>query len=59
MIGWGNLTAAGSALVADIGYVSGRAPRDAVYRAGLDEELARIRAFLDQPRQVRSAPVSK
>jgi uncharacterized protein YcaQ len=59
IIGWGNLTIAGGSLVADFGYVSGRAPRDAAYRAGLDEEVARIRAFLDQPRQVRSAPVSK
>ncbi len=59
IIGWGNLRIAGSSLAADFGYVSGRAPRDRAYRAGLDEELARIRAFLDQPRQVRSAPVSK
>jgi uncharacterized protein YcaQ len=59
IIGWGNLRIAGGTLVADFGYVSGRAPRETAYRAGLDEELARIRAFLDQPRQVRSAPVSK
>jgi uncharacterized protein len=59
IIGWGNLTITGGALVADFGYMSGRAPRDAAYRAGLDEELARIRAFLNHPRQVRSAPVSK
>jgi uncharacterized protein len=59
IIGWGNLTITGGALVADFGYMSGRAPREAAYRAGLDEELARIRAFLNHPRQVRSAPVSK
>jgi uncharacterized protein YcaQ len=59
VIGWANLTITGGALLGAFGYVSGRAPRDAAYRAGLEQELARIRAFLNHPRQVRSAPVSK
>ena len=46
IIGWGNLRFAGGSLAADFGYVSGRAPRDRAYRAGLEEELERIRAFL-------------
>ena len=31
---------------ADFGYVEGKAPRDAGYRAALDAELARIEVFL-------------
>ena len=47
VIGWGNLalTKAGS-LDARLGYVAGRAPRDAVFRRELDAELARIEAFV-------------
>jgi uncharacterized protein len=59
IIGWGNLRLAGGSLAAEFGYVSGVAPRDRAYRAALDEELERIRAFLNQPRQVRNAPVSR
>ena len=46
VIGWGNLSVVDGALVSDIGYQSGRAPRDQAFRLGLDEELARMRAFL-------------
>lgn len=49
VIGWGNLAPRGGRLQADIGYVAGRAPRDAGYRHALDEELGRIEQFL-QPR---------
>ena len=46
VIGWANLTAADGALDCRCGYAAGRAPRDAAFRAGLDEELTRMRAFL-------------
>jgi uncharacterized protein len=46
VIGWGNVTVADGALRCAFGYVSGRAPRDAAFRAGLEAELARMRTFL-------------
>jgi uncharacterized protein YcaQ len=46
VIGWGNLAVADGALASDFGYIDGRAPRDAAFRAGLDVELARMREFL-------------
>jgi uncharacterized protein YcaQ len=46
VIGWGNLSAAGGRLDASFGYVTGRAPRDSVFRRELDAELARIEAFV-------------
>ncbi|HEY6135252.1 MAG TPA: crosslink repair DNA glycosylase YcaQ family protein [Rubrivivax sp.] len=46
VIGWGNLAVRDGALQADIGHVSGKAPRDAAYRRGLDDELERVRQFL-------------
>jgi uncharacterized protein YcaQ len=46
VIGWGNLTAGDQGLRCSFGYVSGRAPRDAGFRAGLEAELARMRTFL-------------
>jgi uncharacterized protein len=46
VIGWGNLSVVDGALVSAIGYQSGRAPRDQAFRLGLDDELARIQAFL-------------
>lgn len=46
VIGWGNLGWRDGALSADIGYVSGKAPRDPPFRRALDAELARIAAFL-------------
>ncbi len=46
VIGWSNLGFPGGQLEADIGYVSGKAPRDAAFRLALDAELARIEAFL-------------
>lgn len=44
--GWGNLSVRDGVLASDFGYSSGRAPRDAAFRAGLDAELSRIRRFL-------------
>ena len=46
VIGWGNLSIVDGALVSELGYQSGRAPRDKAFRAGLDAELERMRAFL-------------
>jgi uncharacterized protein len=46
VIGWGNLTVAGGSLHADFGYIDGGAPRNRAFRAGLDLELNRLRAFL-------------
>ena len=45
IIGWGNLTASQGRLQAALGYV-GRRPRGRSFTAALDDELARIRAFL-------------
>jgi uncharacterized protein YcaQ len=45
-IGWGNLAVRDGGLHADIGFVSGRAPRDRPFKRALDEELERMRAFL-------------
>jgi uncharacterized protein len=46
VIGWGNLAVAGGVLRADVGYVSGAPPEEPGFRAGLDEELGRMREFL-------------
>ena len=46
VVGWGNLTVNDGALVSSFGYASGRAPRDAGFRSGLEFELERMRAFL-------------
>lgn len=46
VIGWANLTASDGVLVSSFGYVDGRAPRDAAFRMGLEEEMGRMRCFL-------------
>jgi uncharacterized protein YcaQ len=46
VIGWGNLAVKAGTLQAELGYVSGSAPRDAAYPAARDAELDRIRGFL-------------
>jgi uncharacterized protein len=45
-IGWGNLGVRDGVLEAQLGYVSGRAPREAAFRRALDDELGRIGDFL-------------
>ncbi|HXI31665.1 MAG TPA: crosslink repair DNA glycosylase YcaQ family protein [Vicinamibacterales bacterium] len=47
VIGWGNVSIDGGTLHADVGYVASRPPRDRVFRRELDEELDRMRGFLD------------
>ncbi|HXC08641.1 MAG TPA: crosslink repair DNA glycosylase YcaQ family protein [Steroidobacteraceae bacterium] len=49
VIGWGNATATANGLRVSFGYVGGRAPRSASFRAGLEAEVARMRAFLGLP----------
>jgi uncharacterized protein YcaQ len=46
VIGWGNLTLRDGRLDRALGYVDGRAPRDAAFRRALDDELQRIEVFL-------------
>jgi uncharacterized protein YcaQ len=46
VIGWGNLSVSDGRLVAQLGYASGRAPREATFRRELDAELGRISRFL-------------
>ena len=46
VIGWGNLTVKDERMVGDFGYVSGRAPRERVFRDALPAELDRMRTFL-------------
>jgi hypothetical protein len=46
VIGWGNLAVQDGVLVPDLGYVSGKPPREAAYRRALDEELGRMSHFL-------------
>lgn len=46
VIGWGNLSASTGALQAQLHYVDGKPPRDAVFRQALEAELARMRVFL-------------
>jgi uncharacterized protein YcaQ len=46
VIGWGNLAVREGRLLAELGYVSGKAPRERAYRTALEDELARLRDFL-------------
>ncbi len=46
VIGWGNLALDGGRLIAELGYVAGRAPREAVFRRELEAELGRMKRFL-------------
>jgi uncharacterized protein YcaQ len=46
VIGWGNLAVKDSVLTADIGYVSGRPPRDRAFKRELEAEIERVRSFL-------------
>jgi uncharacterized protein len=46
-IGWGNISVADGGLHADIRYVSGRRPRERAFARALEDELERMRVFLD------------
>ena len=49
VIGWGNVSWRDGALDAQLGYASGKAPRDAAFKRALADELGRLELFL-QPR---------
>jgi len=46
VVGWANAALADGRLAVQTGYVAGRAPRDAGFRAALDDEIERLRVFL-------------
>ena len=47
VIGWGNVSAGGGVLQADLGYIDGRPPRERVFARELEAELDRLRDFLN------------
>ncbi len=46
VVGWGNLAERDGALMVDVGYVTGRPPRDRAFHRELDSEIERVRWFL-------------
>ena len=46
VIGWANLAVKDRKLQTELGYVTGKAPRDKAFRTALDEELVRMENFL-------------
>jgi uncharacterized protein YcaQ len=46
VVGWANLGWRDGVLTPELGYVSGRAPRERVFAQALDDELQRLRDFL-------------
>jgi uncharacterized protein len=46
VIGWGNLAVKDGVLRTELGYMTGKPPRDKAFRVALDEELARMHSFL-------------
>jgi uncharacterized protein len=46
VIGWGNVSVLDGRLKTELGYVAGKAPRDAAFRRELEAELERMRVFL-------------
>ncbi len=46
VIGWANISLREGTLVTDLGYVSGRAPRDRGFKQSLERELDAMRTFL-------------
>lgn len=55
VIGWANVAAQGGGIDADLGYISGRAPRERGFRPALDAELEAMRRFLTPRSASRSA----
>jgi uncharacterized protein YcaQ len=47
VIGWSNIVVKDGTLRPGTGYIASRAPRDRTFRRALDEELDRLRAFLE------------
>jgi uncharacterized protein YcaQ len=50
VIGWGNLAVGGGRLDAQLGYLTGRAPREPAFRRALERELADVARFLGATR---------
>jgi uncharacterized protein len=46
IVGWGNLAVVDGRLQPELGFVAGRPPREAGFRAALDDELGRLHRFL-------------
>ncbi len=46
VIGWANVDNASSGLAVSPGYMTGRTPRDPLFRRALDDEIERLRLFL-------------
>jgi uncharacterized protein YcaQ len=46
-IGWANIARRGNEMIAGLGYVSGRAPRDRGFKQALERELDAMRVFLE------------
>ena len=46
VVGWANASVRGARLRVDAGYVSGRPPRERAFHGALDDEIARMEAFL-------------
>jgi len=55
VIGWANISVRDGRIVPDVGYVSGRAPRDRGFKPSLERELDAMRAFLLE-RAVTASP---
>ena len=47
VIGWGNVSVQNGTLRSDFGYIASRPPHDRAFRRALEEELDRLRVFLD------------
>src|SRR4051812_11328188 len=50
VIGWGNVSVKDGELIADLGYIDARPPRDRIFKRELDAELTRMREFLEPQR---------
>lgn len=46
VIGWGNVSVVNNCLEAELGYATGKAPREKAFKRALDEELQRMEGFL-------------
>jgi uncharacterized protein YcaQ len=46
VIGWANASNRSQRLQVDVGYLSGRAPRDRAFTAAFEAEVERLREFL-------------
>ena len=55
VIGWGNASVTAGVMRVELGYVSGKRPKDRGFTRELDAELERLRAFLDVGTQQPSA----